>query len=72
MTASVVAWPALQRNLVAILRGITPDAIEAAVEALVEAGFEAIEVPLNSPDAFISIEKARRMLGYQPQFDWKG
>lgn len=61
MTAPVVAWPALRRNLVAILRGITPDAIEAAVEALVDAGFEAIEVPLNSPDAFTSIEKARRL-----------
>ncbi|QLF68823.1 2-dehydro-3-deoxy-6-phosphogalactonate aldolase [Peteryoungia desertarenae] len=58
MTASV-AWPALRRNLVAILRGIKPEEIEAVVEVLVEAGFEAIEVPLNSPDPFVSIEKAR-------------
>lgn len=60
MTASV-AWPALRRNLVAILRGIKPEEIEAAVEALLEAGFEAIEVPLNSPDPFVSIEKARKL-----------
>ncbi|MGL3607745.1 2-dehydro-3-deoxy-6-phosphogalactonate aldolase [Rhizobium sp. G187] len=60
MTASV-AWPALRRNLVAILRGIKPEEIEAAVDALVEAGFEAIEVPLNSPDPFVSIEKARKL-----------
>lgn len=59
MTASV-AWPALRRNLVAILRGIKPTEIEATVDALVEAGFEAIEVPLNSPDPFVSIEKARK------------
>ncbi len=59
MTASV-AWPVLRRNLVAILRGIKPTEIEATVDALVEAGFEAIEVPLNSPDPFVSIEKARK------------
>ena len=60
MTASV-AWPSLRRNLVAILRGIKPEEIEAAVEALLEAGFEAIEVPLNSADPFVSIEKARKL-----------
>ena len=59
MTASV-AWPALRRNLVAILRGIKPTEIEATVDVLIEAGFEAIEVPLNSPDPFVSIEKARK------------
>lgn len=60
MTSSVT-WPSLRRNLVAILRGIKPEEIEAAVDALIEAGFEAIEVPLNSPDPFLSIEKARRL-----------
>lgn len=60
MTASV-AWPSLRRNLVAILRGIKPEEIEAAVDALLEAGFEAIEVPLNSPDPFVSIAKARKL-----------
>ena len=61
MTTSRIAWPSLKRNLVAILRGIKPEEIEGVVEALVEAGFEAIEVPLNSPEPFASIEKARRL-----------
>lgn len=50
-----IPWPALRRNLVAILRGLQPHEAEAIGDALVEAGFEAIEVPLNSPDPFESI-----------------
>jgi 2-dehydro-3-deoxyphosphogalactonate aldolase len=46
------------RRLVAILRGITPAEIEAAVEGLIEAGFDAIEIPLNSPTPFMSIKLA--------------
>ncbi|WP_414470858.1 2-dehydro-3-deoxy-6-phosphogalactonate aldolase [Microvirga sp. M2] len=42
--------------LVAILRGLRPDSAEAVGMALVEAGFRIIEVPLNSPDPFRSIE----------------
>lgn len=42
--------------LVAILRGLKPDNAEAVGAALVEAGFRIIEVPLNSPDPFRSIE----------------
>ena len=42
-------WPDLKRGLVAILRGVKPDEIAAIGDALVEAGFEAIEIPLNSP-----------------------
>ncbi|MBL8584425.1 MAG: 2-dehydro-3-deoxy-6-phosphogalactonate aldolase [Rhizobiaceae bacterium] len=49
-------WPALKRNLVAILRGIAPDEILPVAQRLLEAGFEAIEIPLNSPDPFRSIE----------------
>jgi 2-dehydro-3-deoxyphosphogalactonate aldolase len=56
MTTTVL-WPALRRSLVAILRGVTPDAVEDIADALVEAGFEAIEVPLNSPDPFASIAR---------------
>ncbi len=51
----------MRRSLVAILRGIRPGEIEAAVEVLVEAGFTAIEVPLNSPDPFVSIKIAARV-----------
>jgi 2-dehydro-3-deoxyphosphogalactonate aldolase len=43
--------------LVAILRGITPDEIEGVGDILVEAGFRLIEVPLNSPQPFQSIER---------------
>lgn len=55
-----VAWPTMKRSLVAILRGIGPGEIAPAVEVLVTAGFTAIEIPLNSPDPFRSIEIAAR------------
>jgi 2-dehydro-3-deoxyphosphogalactonate aldolase len=42
--------------LVAILRGVRPDEAEAIGGALVTAGFRLIEVPLNSPEPFRSIE----------------
>jgi 2-dehydro-3-deoxyphosphogalactonate aldolase len=42
--------------LIAILRGLKPDNAEAVGHALVEAGFRIIEVPLNSPEPFRSIE----------------
>jgi 2-dehydro-3-deoxyphosphogalactonate aldolase len=49
-------WPHLKRGLVAILRGVKSDEIANIADVLVEAGFEAIEIPLNSPDPFRSIE----------------
>lgn len=49
-------WPKLHRGLIAILRGVTHDEIASIADALLEAGFEAIEIPLNSPDPFRSIE----------------
>ncbi|MDJ0612795.1 MAG: 2-dehydro-3-deoxy-6-phosphogalactonate aldolase [Rhizobiaceae bacterium] len=51
-------WNSLDCKLIAILRGISPKEIEDAVKALLEAGFEAIEIPLNSPDAIQSIKLA--------------
>ena len=53
-------WPKLKRGLVAILRGLAPDEALAVGRAVFEAGIEAIEVPLNSPDPFRSIETHRR------------
>jgi len=35
--------------LIAILRGITPDDALAHVGAVIDAGFDAVEIPLNSP-----------------------
>ncbi len=46
--------------LVAILRGVRPDEVEAIGDALVEAGFALIEVPLNSPEPFSSIARLAR------------
>lgn len=54
-----VPWPKLERDLVAILRGIRPDETAEIVAVLVGAGFEAIEIPLNSPEPFESIRIAR-------------
>lgn len=51
-------WPHLKRSLVAILRGIKPEETAGAIVALVNAGFEAIEIPLNSPMPFDSIRIA--------------
>jgi 2-dehydro-3-deoxyphosphogalactonate aldolase len=43
--------------IVAILRGVKHDEIVDIAAALVEAGIEAIEVPLNSPDPLVTIGK---------------
>lgn len=48
--------------LVAILRGLVPDESIAIGEALVGAGFTCLEVPLNSPDAPVSIRRLRDAL----------
>lgn len=57
MTDKTAPWPSVKRNIVAILRGIEPSQAEEVALGLVEAGIEAIEVPLNSPDPFHSIER---------------
>jgi 2-dehydro-3-deoxyphosphogalactonate aldolase len=41
--------------LVAILRGVKPDEVVAIGDVLVEAGFAIVEVPLNSPEPYLSI-----------------
>ncbi|EMC4211567.1 2-dehydro-3-deoxy-6-phosphogalactonate aldolase [Cronobacter sakazakii] len=41
--------------LIAILRGITPDEAHDHIAAVIDAGFEAVEIPLNSPDWRTSI-----------------
>jgi 2-dehydro-3-deoxyphosphogalactonate aldolase len=48
--------------LIAILRGVRPDEAEAIAAVIVDAGFGAIEVPLNSPEPLASI--ARIALGF--------
>jgi 2-dehydro-3-deoxyphosphogalactonate aldolase len=49
--------------LVAILRGVRPEEVEAIAEALVDAGFSMIEVPLNSPEPLESIRRLVRRFG---------
>ena len=53
-----VAFPAMKRPLIAILRGLKPEEAEGVVGVLIESGMTAIEIPLNSPDPFRSIEIA--------------
>jgi 2-dehydro-3-deoxyphosphogalactonate aldolase len=43
--------------LVAILRGVRPDEVEAIGAVLVETGFAIVEVPLNSPEPISSIRR---------------
>ncbi len=49
--------------LVAILRGVAPEEVEAIGDALVEAGIGVVEVPLNSPRPLDSIARLARRHG---------
>lgn len=51
--------------LVAILRGLEPERAVAVGEVLVEAGFDIIEVPLNSPEPLVSIAALVQALGHR-------
>jgi 2-dehydro-3-deoxyphosphogalactonate aldolase len=51
-------WPSLRRGLIAILRGVRPSEVVSVVAAIVDEGFDAVEIPLNSPDPFDSIRLA--------------
>lgn len=49
--------------LVAIIRGVTPEDAEATAGMIFEGGIRIIEVPLNSPRPFDSIEAIARVFG---------
>ncbi len=51
-------------SIVAILRGVKPDEIDAIGDALIEAGITIIEVPLNSPQPFESIRRLAERHGH--------
>jgi 2-dehydro-3-deoxyphosphogalactonate aldolase len=53
----------MTRNIIAILRGITPSDAVAVTGALIDAGISKIEVPLNSPDPLKSIERMANAFG---------
>ena len=44
-------------GIIAILRGVSPDEVVAVGQVLYDQGISIVEVPLNSPEPFISIEK---------------
>lgn len=64
MDASQTFAAALERcPLIAILRGVKPDEVEAITETLLSAGINMIEVPLNSPEPLESVQRLVRRFG---------
>ena len=53
----------MNRNIIAILRGITPGEVKGIGEALIEAGITTIEIPLNSPKPLESIALLAKAFG---------
>jgi len=53
----------MSRNIIAILRGVRPEEVQAIGRALVQAGITRIEVPLNSPEPLESIRLLTEALG---------
>ena len=49
----------MNRNIIAILRGVKPKEVLDIAHVIVKAGISQVEVPLNSPSAFESIELLR-------------
>lgn len=54
-----------QRNLIAILRGITPDEVVEIGQAVFDQGISIIEIPLNSPEPMESIRRLAAQLNDQ-------
>ncbi len=59
-----MTWPT-RLPLIAILRGIRPEEAISHVDALIQTGFDAIEIPLNSPGWEISIREVSMRFGTQ-------
>ena len=46
----------MSRNIIAILRGVRPDEVLELAHTIADSGIHQIEVPMNSPDVFDSIQ----------------
>ena len=55
----------MTRPIIAILRGVQPEEVLAIADAILNAGIEKIEVPLNSPAPLDSIEALAKTFGAQ-------
>jgi 2-dehydro-3-deoxyphosphogalactonate aldolase len=49
----------MNRNIIAILRGVTPDEAVPITQCLIRKGITKIEIPLNSPNSFESIKNIK-------------
>lgn len=58
----------MTRQIIAILRGVTPSEANAVCEVLIGAGITIIEIPLNSPDPLVSIGNAVKAFAGQAEF----
>jgi len=54
-----------QVPLIAVLRGVTPEQIIEVANIIIAAGFVCIEVTLNSPEPFVSINVLQQQFGQQ-------
>jgi 2-dehydro-3-deoxyphosphogalactonate aldolase len=55
------------RQIIAILRGVTPAEVVAVTKVLVGAGIDMIEVPLNSPEPLVSIASLAKAFAGQAE-----
>lgn len=53
----------MSREIIAILRGVTPEDVTDIGAALIEEGIDRIEVPMNSPQPLSSVEKLAMAFG---------
>jgi 2-dehydro-3-deoxyphosphogluconate aldolase/(4S)-4-hydroxy-2-oxoglutarate aldolase len=65
MNGSTILRQILENKIVAILRGVRPDAIPDIAAALYAGGIRCLEITLNSPDALSVIRKLSTKMGEQ-------
>jgi 2-dehydro-3-deoxyphosphogalactonate aldolase len=53
----------MTRNIIAILRGVQPHEVQAICDVLIDSGITTVEIPLNSPRPFDSIERLAKKFG---------